>query len=994
MKPLEIKIKGFGSYKEKQVIDFSLLDDFFLISGDTGAGKTTIFEAMVYALYGKVPGTRANHPLVSRNYDSDESPFVELRYISFGEELIVKRTLKFSRRKKRGDGYKVEDEKLEVLKKQDSTWQQLKGTKTDLNNLILENIKFTADEFSKVVLLPQGEFERFLIADSAEKRTLLEKIFPVELHRRVTDYFREKNNELNSEIKILNRKLEDILKVFTPAEYEKCYSDIEKKLKLVEGQFNKENSNKEELIKLISEAEKSESLNSEYQKIEEQFIEHKKYQKDYEKSLESLSNYDRVIKYRPVVNEYKRITSEKQKTDIIKKEISQNIKSILKNYEKLEKEKSGLNVKRTELEKIRIDLKKLTEDYETIVDAEKNQKIINEKSIELKNLKKEKDKNEERIKNLDEKLKIFTDTDLSVESLYVEKENLTNIVFNQEYELKEIEKHSLSINEIDPLKKSILALEKEIKNLEIEIKELSIEKENHLLSRYSAELEEGNPCPLCGATHHPNVLVGAEFNKKDVENLDKANSLILEKRSEHASLNKELSIKLKNLKDAGFDDSFNFEVAINKKKNELEKNKENLKKTASRIKDIEKMNKEYTALKKDKDDAVLSKLKISERMSELTEYLFRNENNQKLLNKYEGGSAVLEKNIILKKESAEQIEKYIQNIELAYSEIVQNKISLEEQLKNADNKITELNQLYDELEKEIIKILSDEKKESIDEIEKYYIEEHRIENLRLKVKKYDEDFQSFTEKLKLLKSQIKENELDSSDIYKKRLTDCKSNIEKLTLDLKSIEKEKYTVEENKKSYDRIIDNLELLKQESSVVIKISSFLSGKNSRNMTFQDFVLASYMQEVIAKANTRLQKISQGQYLLTRRSEKEKGQVKSGLELNIVDLFNGVEREVQTLSGGEKFLTSLSLALGLADVIQNRAGGIQIEALFIDEGFGALDENTLERAINVLDDIRGLRKVGIISHVKDLKNRIPSGIYVTKTSDGSKANLKKKVG
>lgn len=286
MKPLEIKIKGFGSYKEKQVIDFSLLDDFFLISGDTGAGKTTIFEAMVYALYGKVPGTRANHPLVSRNYDSDESPFVELRYISFGEELIVKRTLKFSRRKKRGDGYKVEDEKLEVLKKQDSTWQQLKGTKTDLNNLILENIKFTADEFSKVVLLPQGEFERFLIADSAEKRTLLEKIFPVELHRRVTDYFREKNNELNSEIKILNRKLEDILKVFTPAEYEKCYSDIEKKLKLVEGQFNKENSNKEELIKLISEAEKSESLNSEYQKIEEQFIEHKKYQKDYEKSLE------------------------------------------------------------------------------------------------------------------------------------------------------------------------------------------------------------------------------------------------------------------------------------------------------------------------------------------------------------------------------------------------------------------------------------------------------------------------------------------------------------------------------------------------------------------------------------------------------------------------------------------------------------------------------------------------------------------------------------
>ncbi len=196
--------------------------------------------------------------------------------------------------------------------------------------------------------------------------------------------------------------------------------------------------------------------------------------------------------------------------------------------------------------------------------------------------------------------------------------------------------------------------------------------------------------------------------------------------------------------------------------------------------------------------------------------------------------------------------------------------------------------------------------------------------------------------------------------------------------------------ERRRRWDELEKQREALSEEGKTYIRLAGDLSGSNPKKLTFEAWILGAYLEEITLYASRRLERISDGRYRLLLNSEKTGGRQKyAGLDLEIFDAYTGRKRPCETLSGGETFMASISLALALTDAVQNRSGGIQLDAVFIDEGFGSLDEATLEKALSILDEIRGTRMVGLISHVSELKNRIPVRLEVTKTSSGSSVSV-----
>jgi exonuclease SbcC len=194
------------------------------------------------------------------------------------------------------------------------------------------------------------------------------------------------------------------------------------------------------------------------------------------------------------------------------------------------------------------------------------------------------------------------------------------------------------------------------------------------------------------------------------------------------------------------------------------------------------------------------------------------------------------------------------------------------------------------------------------------------------------------------------------------------------------------LERDRTAYLQAADRRRLLAEEQRLLKAVADDLAGSNPKKRSFDAWLLGAYLSEVASFATKRLERMSEGRYRLLLDWEREGGRGQTGLDLAVFDAYTGRTRPCATLSGGESFMASISLALGLADSIQSRSGGVRLDAVFIDEGFGSLDDASLDKALSILDEIRDHRMVGLISHVGEMKNRIPSRIEIVKTASGSR--------
>jgi len=889
MKPINLIMSAFGPYKNKVIIDFNKLgtSGIFLITGDTGAGKTTIFDGISFALFGETSGShRETTTLRSKFANNETETYVELIFSHKNKEYTIIRNPSYLVPKKRGEGY--------TTKPSDATLKYDNNILTGINAVnekIIEILGINSKQFKQISMLAQGEFLKILFANSDERKLIFRKIFNTEN----LDFITNKLQELykNNKEEVENLKTEFITNVSNIIIKENVISinkssltteSIKEIIATLEQEIIANEKNNEEIDTLFN------KINQEYKQLENAI-----------KKLEENNN--RIKEYNLLQQEEKLLKSKepeiKTKKEIIKKNIE--ILRIIKPIE--------------------INIYKINQDTFILENKIKNIcKLIDEKQNKI-NLIKDK---ENKIKELKPIIDGYNNL-LSEESKLTETNNHI-IEINSYYQEK------LRLQDIYNIKYE------EYKKLDMEYKEEDDKYFRNQVGLIASKLQDDIPCPVCGSTNHPNIAK-IETNILNKEELD------LKKEQVELKL-KEINIVKENIS------SVNSKIELTNKKINCN-NEEDVKKiqeeTKNKLEDI-KISTSETIDNFDKVYTYITDKKINIDSFVLIDFIndFNKENNN-LKEEYE-----INKN--LHKE-------YLNNLK----ELKQ----LEElELENLNKSIKKLGF------------------KNIDDYHQNTLSEDNINSLEEEIKIYESNKTTNNTKIKELSKLLTNKEI--VDLNKEY-----SKLDNLNIELQKIKEEKQNIFSIYDNNLKIKTKLENTQQKLNKYLKKYSLyenlykLSSGNitgKRKISFEQYVQATYFDMVLHEANTRFNNMTDGRYRLLRKEIADSLSAKFALDLDVYDEYNGSKRDVKSLSGGESFKASLSLALGLSDVIQNYSGGINIDAIFIDEGFGSLDAESRELAINTLNTLsNGNKLIGIISHVSELKDRIDKKIIVSKTKEGS---------
>lgn len=887
MKPLKIKISAFGPYKNCIDIDFEKLGEsgIFLITGDTGAGKTTIFDSISFALFGEVSGSNRPVPSVRSDFaDNDTETFVELEFTHKNKKYKIRRNPAYERTKKRGEGTTKTgaDTSLEYDDK------VISGTK-NVDTKIEEILGINSKQFKQISMLAQGEFLKILFAESKDRTEIFRRIFDTDIYNQIA-------KRLANKTRIAKAELEQLKDYFAINSSNIVWKDG---TQAVQPKDVNELFIQEILEKLQQEIK----VNSEqFEKCQEQISK----QSDENSKIE------------------KEIMAQKDKNDKIdRSQKLQNEQKVLQDKQEDIKQKEALIQKSQEI--INKILPKEDKKKEIEKEISQKQKVLQDISekIELGN------KREEKFKQILELLEIIKVQFQKYSELKDEKTELEDKIKKLQVIIKEQENKKTA--------------EQNSQKLEVEWEKLStevFEKEKEFFREQAGilaeKLKENEPCPVCGSLHHPNPAIKSTsvLTKEELDNLKKK-----EEKSRKT-----------------FTDATNKVTEINSK--------------------IETLIKEFG----EKPNAELYNKKYLEISEELEKAYNQLNDNYK---------QIMLKDIV--------IESFEYDI---FKEKITNKISKEReeflklQTQQEENKkqIDELLQKQEKAQNDYQNILKELGFENEEQYKKSVLNNSQIEVFSKEIEKYKTDLTINATKLEEIQKEIKGFEKVDLTAKIQEFNNKKQELE----DMRKQQMEYHRIFENN---NRILADLQINSKKLSSKIKeftmvedLSKIANGTvyGKRRIEFEQFVQASYFDMVIIEANKRLLKMTDNRFLLVRKESSERVSDKIGLELEVIDNYNGKRRDVKSLSGGEAFKAALSLALGLSDVIQSYSGGIVVDTMFIDEGFGSLDTESREQAINTLNQLTDNHKlIGIISHVTELKERIDKKIIVTKSTDGSKITV-----
>ncbi|MBD5080640.1 MAG: SMC family ATPase [Ruminococcaceae bacterium] len=929
MRPLKLTMTGFGSYAGKTVLDLNKLGEkgLYLITGDTGAGKTTIFDAITYALYGEASGDNRDASMLRSKYASKDTPTeVELVFSYHNKEYTVKRNPGYERPNIRGDGYTTQKPGASLIYPKDEN-RQPETSISNVNEAIKEIMGIGREQFLQIAMIAQGDFRKLLLASTKERQEIFRKLFNTTLYEKLENRLGEEKNSAYKSLESVDQSIKQFIKDIKAdesdpdlgAEVEKAKSDNLPQadiLPLIEKLIAKDTKLDNELKEKIEKANKQlDEVNGRLAVIES----HEKTKQRLEESEKEL--FDIKEKLPGLKEKWEKEQAKIPETENAQKEITK-IETEFKKYD--------------DLDALKKEIEQLTETIK-----KKNQKIDENRS--LKN---------DRSKNIDSYKK-------ERDRLSTAGEEIEKLLGEQSTaEAKETRLKSIS----DSLKK-YHETEKNLKKLQDEYKDISERAEladkdysnknkaflDEQAGIMAEELKEGEPCPVCGSLTHPapanksQNAPGEEELKKAKSTADKLRQQSESKSKECASEKSKLDTQKETIENQIESDSL--KIPFNEADGRIEEELEKIKETISALKSkIEKANKD------------------KQRKSELDELIPNAEKELEEINSLiqEGEKKVGEAEAT-KKTKAEQYGK--DKLDLSFGSKAE-----------AEKKHREL--------QETVKVLKEALKQAEDN---YNNSEKKKGELEAAVA--------------ALKGQLN----DVTDLDKE-----KEKAEKIIDDL-SLQRNN-DIEQSKQVHTRIVSNrsaqqsikeksdeLEKLEKRYLMIEKLSNTANGslRSQDKFSLETYIQTVYLDRITVNANKRLMEMSGGQYELKRCTESGNKRTQMGLDLNIIDHDdNGAttERNVKTLSGGESFMAALALALGLSDEIQRSAGGIRLDTLFVDEGFGSLDSESLNNALGALIEAsNGERLVGIISHVEELKNRIDKQINITKDKNagGSRAEI-----
>lgn len=917
MRPLKITMSAFGPYAGEVTLDMQKLgkSGIYLITGDTGAGKTTIFDAISYALYGEASGNyRENTTLRSKYASADTPTFVELEFEYNNEIYKINRNPEYPRPNKRGEGFTKQSANAELVMPDGSVITKIK----EVSAKVEEIIGINKNQFSQIAMIAQGDFRKLLNCETNERSKIFRKIFKTEPYHNIEIKLSSLFNELkrNREkeksgieqyINQLKCNKNDTLSI----ELERAKSGdvlIEDVIKLAGEIINKDTLEYTKTQKNIESInEEIEKINSNIKLYENQEATKKAYAKASAK-LEELKT-----KRNECEKAYKSAEAQRKRLDDLTRKINL-INSKMPKYDELKSLENSINERTQSFEKSN-NLLKLKQQEITLLEKE-----IDEKSKALEEVK---------------------GADLLVQKLTAQKEEISKkaeALKELKTEIDRCKTEQKNLKNAQSFAKSALD---EYGALENEYNQIYIAFFNEQAGIIADELKDGEPCPVCGSTSHPNLARKSE-NAPSQADVESAQNLV-KKAQEKADKARDTASALK----SRFD-----EIAANVK----------------------------SAAKK----------------------LFGTDDN--VFDDYNSNINVLKKEydctLALLKTANEKLNLY-QKLDKEIPKIQEKQKSLSDEISTLNTQKASDEAFISENTKRVTSIKSELDFESADlakdKLKEYTNLSSDIKNAIEKSKNAFDDIKSKYDTQKGTKASLENALKEFKEIDLAALNEKSLKLNEYKKDIDETAKSLYSrIESNKLLVDNISEKRDILKGYDDKYVWLKALsetangdISGKEK--ITLETFVQMTYFDSIIRKANIRLLTMSDGQYELVRRSDAETLKKNEGLALDVIDHFNGSSRSVSTLSGGESFMASLCLALGLSDEIQSSNGGIKLDTMFVDEGFGSLDGEALDRALSALTSLsQGNRLVGIISHVDALCDRIDNKIVITKDRTfGSNAQI-----
>ena len=926
MKPLKLTMSAFGSYAGKNVIDFTgQQQGIFLITGDTGAGKTTIFDAITYALYNQTSGGERNGNMMRSQYARPETEtYVELEFLYRGQTYRVRRNPDYKITKTLKNG-KIREQKVPhsvELTLPDGTVFPEKKNATDAK--IIEILGLTADQFSQIVMIAQGDFLKLLYTKSDERKMIFSKLFRTDIYWKIQENLRRKSMEMDERIQENDRAFEQEKSRIIPLpESEELPLDelverLRERLKDALKEQNLRRANVEELNKKITKYEEINKLFRSLEKIRQTGKELEARQaesKERRQQIENARKADKVL-----VAEQQNLRQQQ--------EVEQSAQAIAKMTETLANDQEMFETLKTQQQEAEAKQKR------EAADIQKKMLALEQSFPSYEALQNARSEEQQAKKVWEDLGKI------SEESFHKKKAGIAALKEQQKRQEQVVEQTKKNWEQTS------LSASESAKHYE-HMYEAFLKEQAGILAE---NLSAGCPCPVCGSTVHPDPakLSDHAVTELEVEQAKKTRAAAEEKRDlAYAAFEAEKTEKQK-LAQAVEKEEADFVLAqtiAKQQRKEAEQNYVSLQKIAEQIREklvypsLAEAKKQYAAMQKALEAAEQEIERKRQKVSELAE---------------------------------------------AMNTLKGQKLAEEENQKTAKK-------LAVKTEKEYAKLL--EKSGFVSE-ETYHLA-ILPERGRSKLEREEKEYES-----QCLRQQS-EQKLLEKQVSGKTYTDTTELNEQLKAEKQALKEEEKTYMELHTAYENdrsVLQNCAVylekgkkLESEDQVIKSLSKTANGRlsGSAKIDFETYIQRQYFKQIIHEANKRLLTMSNHQFILKLKEEANTGRkTNEGLDLSVYSLVTDSERDVKTLSGGESFLAALAMALGLSDIVERSAGAIHPDMMFIDEGFGSLDAQSRQQAIEVLAELAGdSRMVGIISHVTELKEQIDRKLVVSRTDKGSRA-------
>lgn len=1005
MKPIRLELKEFGPYKD-EIIEWDKIinEPIFLITGKTGSGKSTLFDAITYALYNKTTGGKDIASLRTKTAADKDKTQVNFDFELSGKRYRIERTLAYLK-----TGNKNLTSGKVVLMEYNSEKQDIIATKEqEVKEKIEELIGLDDKQFCQIIILPQGKFKEFLLSKSSEKKETLRSLFNTYFYQKFVDLVQEQAKNLDSKHKQKEKELItrfeqfDIDGELTKFEFLKD-ENFEEINNLILSQENEIKLEKKEQVKLEKNLQNVKDNFIELSKLNDKFLNLENYKLNYEvlhkkedyfsnlkelvgKLIELQKSKDKIREYRGLINKHLQL----KELEMTLLEEEKKYKIDLENNIKLESKLTELKDDIEIYRQIAADQKFFYNNIDEFITAKNNMSVYN---IKLEELAHKKDFLGELEANLKTKNDILLESNEEKNVLDGSIGKLKLEILKKTQEVDKFKEFENSQSELREKKSKFEVAKKQLEELRISREELQkgflllkSNREKEILNSFILNLHEGDDCPLCKQRieHLPDITSIVQVDENIEESLQdvttkiiKLETLLQKDEQEISNLSRLIKEQEEMVNLKALEELTQLEEELKQETVNLERVIGEIKLVEKEIKRLKKDIEELSILLKEEDQLKQSHLEAKNKINQfennvevkLEEFKGYYENIASQVDEYDNMCKSFQNNsndLLIRKTKIETEQKNnIKNIEEVTNEIVlltnsftNSKLSKYYcSLEEAEENVVEL----DKLEQYQVQIdeFEDSKKILLNSIEKLEqelagINQPDLEQEREKLQSFENEVSNFIEKMAVLTTRL---------------------------------------DNNKKLYKKIHDDyLELLDSSKDIreIIEFSDVVNGKTESRKSLETYVQGYYLDLILLAGTKRLLQMTNDRYRFIRREEKSKGGGLQGLEIEIHDIYLNSTRIISSLSGGELFLASLALALGLAEVIQNESGGISLETIFIDEGFGSLDAETLDSALTTLIDLQSYgRNIGIISHVSELKERIRPKIEVYAQENYAKVKM-----